>query len=329
MIPRILFVYQGPSPFILQDRDLLAKHAEIREFRWFDHLHPARALVKWMFRHWREYDLVFVWFGDTHATVAIRAAQLLRKPSIIVAGGYDVRDVPDGFLATRKGLRRAEGHFRRSTRIVTVSKALQDEVVRRFPGTATKTEVLYLGADVGLFQPKGPRKRQVLSVAGAEVWTRAWVKGWDRIAQVAQLLPDVHFLLIGASPEIARLVDPPANLEIRGPVRRADLVTHYQAAAVYLQASRFEALSSALMEAMSCGCVPVVTAVGGMPELVGDVGFVVGEDPEMLASAVQKALDSPERGVRARTRIVEQFSLARREEGLLHIVEDVLARSSS
>jgi glycosyltransferase involved in cell wall biosynthesis len=60
-----------------------------------------------------------------------------------------------------------------------------------------------------------------------------------------------------------------------------------------LFSSREEGLPLALLESMSAGCVPVVTRVGGMPEVVNSpaVGWVVGpESPEELCSAMLAVL---------------------------------------
>lgn len=275
-----------------------------------------------MIRHNRSFDLVFIWFGDTHATVATRTARLLRKPSIVVLGGYDVSDVPGyGFLATPRGAKLAGMHFRRATRIVAVSQALRQKLVERFPDVASKAEVIYGGVDPERFRPDGPRERRVLSVATVERWERAWIKGWDRVAAVARSLPDVRFDLVGATPELAARLDPPANLGFRGPLPRDELIPQYQRAAVYLQASRSEGFPNAVLEAMGCECVPVVTAVGGMPEAVGDAGYVVADDSG-LESALRKALETPELGARARQRVVERFSLAARERALVRLIHE-------
>ncbi len=329
MRPRILFVYQLPSPFILQDRDLLAKHARVREFRYSAHRHPARALSKWMLTHGREFDLVFVWFGDAHASVATRAAKLLGKPSVLVIGGYDLSAARGyGFLSTTRGVRMARGHFQRATLVLAVSSALRDALRRHFPVTEGKTSVLPTGVDVHLFRPGGPRTRSVLSVAGAGEWMRAWVKGWDRLAAAAKMLPEIPFLLAGASPEVRRRLEPPANMQVLGPLAQEELLPRYQRASVYAQASRSEGLPNTLLEAMACGCVPVVTRIGGMPEAVQGVGFVVGEMPDEIADGIRRAMDSPGRSGAARERAASRFSLAERERGLASMIEEVLASSA-
>ena len=53
-----------------------------------------------------------------------------------------------------------------------------------------------------------------------------------------------------------------------GTIERARLLEYYRRAKVYCQPSRREGLPGALCEAMLCGCYPVVTGTGGMPEAV-------------------------------------------------------------
>jgi glycosyltransferase involved in cell wall biosynthesis len=286
-------------------------------------------MIRFMRRHRRDFDVVLVWFGDAHASVATRAARLLRKPSAIVVGGYDVSDLPTyGYLSTELGRRRARAHFARATRILAVSTALQDQLVRRFPKVATKTVVLPTGVDTDRFRPNGPREPSVISVAGASEWMRAWVKGWDRIAAAARLLPEVSFRLIGAAPDVPSRLDAPENVTVSGLVSQEELVPIYQRATVYVQASRTEGLPNTVMEAMSSGCVPVVTRVGGMPELVDTTGFVTSESPQEIAAAIQHALKSPALGMAARQRVIERFSSARRESGLVALLEGLVESPS-
>ena len=77
----------------------------------------------------------------------------------------------------------------------------------------------------------------------------------------------------------------------------------------------------ALAEAMACGCVPVVTDRGALPEVVGDTGFYVPYgDEKATAEGIKNALRS-ERGAIARKRIEDMFSLREREKGLMESIE--------
>ncbi|MBM3527021.1 MAG: glycosyltransferase [Alphaproteobacteria bacterium] len=78
-----------------------------------------------------------------------------------------------------------------------------------------------------------------------------------------------------------------------------------------------EGFSNAIAEGMGAGLVPIATDVGDARRIVGDSGRVVPPvDPAALAAAIaaEAALTPAERaarGARARTRIVENFSLAK------------------
>ena len=56
-----------------------------------------------------------------------------------------------------------------------------------------------------------------------------------------------------------------------------EMAKYYQAADVYLHASRAETFGIVIIEAMACGTPVIATDVGGIPELIknGETGFVV------------------------------------------------------
>jgi glycosyltransferase involved in cell wall biosynthesis len=76
---------------------------------------------------------------------------------------------------------------------------------------------------------------------------------------------------------------------------------------------------------MLCGCIPVGTKVGGIPEAVGDLGPVVPpEDSDAIAVAVRTALRSPEElRTRVRARIAMTFPLARRRQALAQLLGEL------
>ena len=322
---RILLVYLSPSPFVLIDREILRRHFDVLEFRWSAYRHPARSFLISTVRN-LPYDLTFAWFGDAHASFATRVARVLRKPSVIVVGGYDVSDLPGyGYLSTPEGLRQAHRHFRQATCVLPVSPTLEGELLRRFPEAVGKTMVLPTGVNGERFRPAGSREGRVLTVASVTTQARAWVKGLDRVVQVARLLPDLHFTLIGPAPEIVRRLAAPSNVLTKPSLPQDELIPEYQGASVILQPSRFEGLPNVVMEAMACGCVPVVTRAGGMPDLVGDAGFVAGDAPQEVADSVVRALNSPDKGGEARSRALQHFSISEREKRLVATLKGLAA----
>jgi glycosyltransferase involved in cell wall biosynthesis len=65
-------------------------------------------------------------------------------------------------------------------------------------------------------------------------------------------------------------------------------------------------------------CVPVVTRVGALPEVVGDAGIYIDEpEPRALADGIRQALQTgDELRCRARERIQHEFPMERRRAAL-------------
>jgi glycogen(starch) synthase len=69
------------------------------------------------------------------------------------------------------------------------------------------------------------------------------------------------------------------------------------AADVLVLPSIYEELGSVLLEAMAAGLPVVASAVGGIPDALGDAGRLVPpSDPVALAAAVDELLDDPALG---------------------------------
>ena len=110
-----------------------------------------------------------------------------------------------------------------------------------------------------------------------------------------------------------------------GKLGREELRKYYNQSQCYLQFSSFEGFGCALCEAMLCGCVPVVSSVNILPEIIDDTGFVLErKDPAMAEALLKEVLmqeDLQERGHAARERIKQNYPLHKREEALLALME--------
>jgi glycosyltransferase involved in cell wall biosynthesis len=112
----------------------------------------------------------------------------------------------------------------------------------------------------------------------------------------------------------------------------ADVVPLWQAADLALVPSlAAEAFGLAAAEAMACATPALCSAVGGLPELVGELGetlLVAPDDPDALARGIARLLQwrrtDPSLGSRARERITGRFSLER----MVSDTEEVLSRSA-
>jgi glycosyltransferase involved in cell wall biosynthesis len=93
-------------------------------------------------------------------------------------------------------------------------------------------------------------------------------------------------------------------------------------AKVCCQLSYRESFGVAVLEAMACGCVPVVTRAGALPEVVGEAGhYVEYDDVDATVREIRSALKADGKAATERSRA---FSAERREKGLVDAIDSVL-----
>ncbi|MGZ4849017.1 MAG: glycosyltransferase family 4 protein, partial [Halobacteriota archaeon] len=153
-------------------------------------------------------------------------------------------------------------------------------------------------------------------------------KGLETFVRSAAYLPDIEFILIGRffddSIRYLRSIAS-ENVRFTGFLPESDLIKQYREAKVYVQVSAHEAFGASLAEAMACGCTPVVTDKGAIPEVVGDVGiYVPYGDPVATAQGIRKALTSDREGL-SRRRIENLFTADKRKEALVKTINDLLS----
>jgi glycosyltransferase involved in cell wall biosynthesis len=327
---RILYVHSRKASFVAIDRAILAERYEVEDYyqpgRWPNFARMLPALLR--------ADLVFCWFASWHSFFPITLAWLLRKPSVQIVGGFDTANMPDiGYGHQQGGLRRWASRWimRRASVLVTNSEYSRSEIAANTSFRPTDVEVVHHGVP----DPFGPldetRRRERLALTVGAIDTGTLIqKGQLPFVQAAALLPDVEFVFAGKWLDDAidrlRAIAPP-NVAFTGWISDEQLRELYARAAVYVQASRHEGFGLAVAEAMLAGCVPVVTDVTAMPEVVGDAGVLIGSQrPDAVADGIGRALElGPGAHQHARDRILETFPLQIRRDGILAAADAALS----
>jgi glycosyltransferase involved in cell wall biosynthesis len=142
------------------------------------------------------------------------------------------------------------------------------------------------------------------------------------IESIKELNSDSNLLLVvGDGPERGTLESLAENLDIKEQVKflgfknRSDLLELYNVADIFVLASFAEGLPRVLIEAMSCGCLPIVTNVGSIGVVVsnGINGFTVEPGkPSLFCKIITQisTLSGKEISLmqkRAREAVIEQF----------------------
>ncbi len=328
--PRILYVHSRKASFVAIDREILAERYQVEDLYQPGRIPNLAKLVPAVLRA----DLVFGWFASWHTFFPMTLAWALRKPSVQIVGGFDTASMPDiGYGYQQGGLRRWASRWimRRAGRLVTNSEYSRGEIAANTPIDPSRVTVVHHGVPdpFGPLDESRPRERMALTVGAIDAGTLVQ-KGQLPFVEAARELPDVRFVFAGKwlddSIERLRAVAGP-NVEFTGWVSDEQLESLYARATAYVQASRHEGFGLAVAEAMLAGCVPVVMDVTAMPEVVGDAGVLISsQEPAAVADGVRRALElGPQAHRKARERILSEFPLQIRRDGILAVVDDALS----
>jgi glycosyltransferase involved in cell wall biosynthesis len=327
--PRILLAHISqrhlPS-FVLRDLRILQEEFDVTPLSF-----RGRRDVLRLFAKVATHDAIVSWFAWDQAYWGSFAAGLFGRPSLIIAGGFDVVRMPEidyGNLISEANAKRTRAALLRGDRVLAVSRSIAQDAATL--SGRRDIQVVYLGFDGGDF-PFGPNKKRLVLTVGEVTSSNVRRKGIGTFIRTASLLPNVPFVVVGGIQEeaLVSLGNLPPNLQLMGRVPDNDLVKLMMDAHVYAQISAHEGFGCSLAEAMLCGCFPVVTHRGAIREVVGDTGhYVPYDDPEKTAEAIREALSSsPAAGRRARARIVELFPIETRRRALLTAVRECLTHS--
>lgn len=234
------------------------------------------------------------------------------------------------------------------TKIVAISQAIARGLVDDYGFPPSKVVTIRNGIDTARFT-RDPAARAAVRehwgvpadavVYGAVGRFSNFHKGHDIAIECFARLCDANpsrglwCVLVGTGPdeaalkEQARATDWSNRIVFPGPTDRPWEAC--SAMDVFLMPSRFEGLGLALLEAMACGCYPVVMGTGGITEVVPDssVGWTAapGDKHEFL-EGMQAALDlgglgRGEVAGRARRHVVDQFQAETQYGKLADLVE--------
>ena len=357
--PRLLFIYLQPSSFVREDLRILGEKYELVPFQFGGSGKPGPFVLAglflkqllWLVRETPKAAGVFGWFADYHMVLPVLAARFYRRPVAVAIGGFDAISLPSleyGIVQSAWRWPLARLVLRKSSVLLSVSPSLArssnrfsewpavtDQGLLSFlPDLKTPIHVVPTGYDPDLWE-MGPLHREpiVSTVAMVDSDQTLRRKGIDLMFETARRMPEVRFRVIGVQieEEIRMRYDPPANVELVGKLPREELVAQYQETSVYLQLSRAEGLPNVLCEAMLCGCIPVGSRAFGIPDGIGDAGFVVDEpDPQQIEAAVRRALSTgDELRSAARSHIEKNFHIDLRREKVQEIVNRMLGKDAS
>ena len=327
----ILFIYPNFSTFVKNDYEILRKYSNIKKYHYQQgktllvHLLSQIKLLFWLIKNIWFADIIFCWFADYHSFLPVLFSKIWCKKFYVVLGGYDVVHIPEiDYGSFKNPLRGFSARFtiRYATQNLAVSEYVNKEALKYVHDARIVT--VFNGLNTDAFIPGlGKKENIILTVGAGDTLQRIKLKGIDFFCKVARQIPQCSFIVIGVSNQAQKSLHKiPANFQTIEWLQFSELLKYYQKAKVYCQFSMLESFGIALAESMLCECMPVVCSTGALPEIVGEVGYVIKKSDTVAAvEAIEKALKKSEViGKKARQRILDNFSSRKREEKLKEIL---------
>jgi glycosyltransferase involved in cell wall biosynthesis len=203
---------------------------------------------------------------------------------------------------------------RRARRILTVSHASKDDILRYLKVPAAKIEVIYNALDERLATP--PTEEAVTRVRERFQLRAPFIlyagnikphKNVDRLIEAFAILRKRHdgelkLLIIGDDiskyPNLRRLVHRfqlHQHVRFLGFVPDATLAVLYRLAAAFVFPSLYEGFGLPPLEAMASGTPVITSNVSSLPEVVGDAALLIDPmNPPAIADAMWRVLQDAE-----------------------------------
>jgi len=332
----ILFVKLSDSSFIQLDEKILQEQFRVKTFffgkiKGFSFLLRTIQLKFWLLRNIFSSKIIYLWFADYYALLPLLFAKMFHRKSVLIIGGYDAMKVHEysyGAHNKRTSSIVVKLCCRLASKILVVSdftfQNLKQNTGLKFDH---KTEILYNGVDTQFFQytSKIAKEKLVLTVCGYQKISSAYIKGMDHFIELAKLMKDYKFIVIGLSGEALKFFSDktPPNLEFIEKLPAEKLKTYYQRSMFIAQLSRVESFGMALSEGMSCECIPVTFSGTATSEIVDqECGLIIPKgNVEQAQISMEWAAENFEKfGSNARKKIQTHFSMEIRKKKLVEII---------
>jgi len=305
---RILFCGMLKSPFILQDLELLKKYYHVIVIN-LNNLQTGRMgfviniflILARVIINIRNFDVMYIWFADTHAFPLIILSKLFRRKSVMTVGGWEVAKYPE--INYGNQLNKFKGALTRwclrNVDVVLVPSQAY-KIITKSIEPLSNVCVIPNAINKSLCEHPLPIKQNKIVTALCTLQCTSVLKG----------IP----VFEAASKQV------PYECVVYEALKHDKLMEKLREAKVYCQLSYTESFGVTNLEAMACGCVPIVTDRDALPEIIGDTGIVVPYgDVEATSRAMFKAMTMDGNAARERSKI---FTREPRLEMLATVLEN-------
>jgi glycosyltransferase involved in cell wall biosynthesis len=347
--PVLLYFFHHYSSFVRKDQAIFQHEYRVKPFEFnvnnpFQFVFGFLKQLVFILLHAKQATIMVVQFGGYISFLPSLLGKLFRIPVLIIVGGTDCVSFPSiryGNFSSGVLAWFTKTSYRMCSHIASVSESLAfckdtynntDSLYQGFmyfcKDLKTPYSVIGNGYSGDFWEPvRESRIPSSFVTLTSGFGSRHFyqLKGFDLIMEAARNLPDFTFTIVGV-PEHYRFQNQAPNVHCLPFCNAIELRDIYSRHEFFMQISMSEGFPNAITEAMLCGCIPIGSSVGSLPNIIGDSGFILEKrDPGLLTELIQKANSSDKTRLAsiARKRIQTYFPLQKRERELLQLIRNL------
>ena len=339
MSKSVSFIYSIKTTFVSKDITLINSLGyKINEIK----SQPYKSILKFiiarlneiwcLIKNFNKCKYYIIWFNDYHAIIPLLYCKIFNKKSLLIVGGYDAikyKKINYGIFTRNRFISFfLKKNFLFASEIWTVDKSLitgcenskkmyniKSGVLNFLKNKKINIKEVHTGYHKSFWTYKLIRKEKNVCTVG--IFNNEKVikrKNIEFFLEIAKKMPKNKFTIVGDSKGIIeKNYSVPINVKIIKVINsREKLRQIYQKHKFYFQGSHVEGLPNVLCESMLCGCIPIGNNVFGIPNAIGDTGYIFkGEkDLDNIISFINKNNIEP---TNPRNRIINKFNINKRK----------------
>jgi glycosyltransferase involved in cell wall biosynthesis len=349
---KILYIYPNKATFINSDLAFLNKkyNVDTQDLDWGNPKKLVFNLIRqfvFLIKNISKSKAIIINFGGYFSLLPTLFGKLFGIKSLLILNGTDCVSFPSyNYGSLRK--QPLKFFIKNSLEFADILLPVDDSLIDQvhtfddsvshknqgiktfFPNLKTPIQVIPNGFDTSFWQIEEDKIRDGFITVGFVNSKKTYrLKGIDLIIETAIKFPEQKFTIVGLSNEFKETLDDfPSNVHTIPFLKKEDLKNEYQKYLCYLQVSVNEGFGCALVEAVLTGCIPVVSNVGALPNVIKNSGFIINKKKvQDLEEAIQKVLnlnadEKKKLSLKGQKNISENFDISIRERLILQLIEN-------